>query len=241
MAADLFDEAGVLYRNLGDRQGLGRTMTYRAMQDPYVGDEEAAQASLRASIEVLREVDDRWGLALAGSNLGAATRRLGDLYEADRLLEEYVALARQTGDRYLLGSALPKWARVVLARGDLDRAEAFSQEALGLFRSLNDGWWTARCLHLLTIMAVKRGDHPRAARLHGGAEHLLQIADARFIPTDAAESVQMAEGLRAHLGEAGFEAAHAEGRSATLEQLARYAMDTTADLLGPAPSSPPRR
>ena len=115
------------------------------------------------------------------------------------------------------------------------------REALGLFRSLNDGWWTARCLHLLTSLAVERGDCLRAARLLGAAEQLLDSAGARFVPTDAAESSQLADTMRGQLGSGPFEAARAEGRAAALEQIVRYALDTAADRLPPPESTPPDR
>lgn len=152
----------------------------------------------------------------------------------------YVALARETGDRYLLESALPKWVHVAIARGVPEQAEGYVQEALGLFRAFNDGWWTARCLNLLTVMAAERGDHLRAARLLGAAEHLLHLSGARLVPTDEARSARMSAMLGAQLGEERFEAARAEGRTATLEQVIQYAMDTAAEQLELTGATPPQ-
>ena len=84
---------------------------------------------------------------------------------------------------------------------------------------------------------ARRGDHLRAARLLAAAEHLLHLSGARLVPTDEARSERMSATLRAQLGEGPFQAARAEGRDATLDEIVRYAMDTTAEHLSDAAGS----
>jgi len=65
------------------------------------------------------------------------------------------------------------------------------------------------------------------------------LTGAQFVPADVARSNRTSETPRAQLGAARFEAAHAEGWSAGLERIVRYAMDTAAEQVESPLGSPP--
>jgi non-specific serine/threonine protein kinase len=239
------------YRALGDARSLGRALAYQAIQDGLREDFVSERLRCEESLALLRQTDDIWGQALAGSNLAMVSAYESDLKTADRLMIEFEGLARQAGDRYLLGSVRSKVGRVALLLGERERSERAYREALTLFGELRDSWWTGRCLHSLGVVAAERGDYLRAARLLGTAEARLDAVTGQLSRLEAGRHAPGRTQGRAALGSERFDEGMAEGRAMRTDEATAYALqvtsappgstDATADAASPSVSILTRR
>ena len=75
-----------------------------------------------------------------------------------------------------------------------------------------------QALEVLATLAASRGDHARAARLYGAAEAMRDEIGTTVLPYDVADQERGVMSAREALGEEGFAAAWAEGRTMTPEQ-----------------------
>jgi predicted ATPase len=96
------------------------------------------------SVEINRELNDRWGIAVGLNAMAIHALDRGDTVAAGRLFEENRALWTELGDRAALARSLSNLANVVQAQGDGARANSLREQSLTIFRELGDragvGW-----------------------------------------------------------------------------------------------------
>ena len=92
---------------------------------------------------------------------------------------------------------------------------------------------SAYCIQGLADVAGARGGSPRAARLLGAAETLLETTGLPiYVTTDHDLHQRVASAAREQLGDQAWTAAHDEGRALTFEQAVKYALEHTNDAEG---------
>ncbi|MCC7372685.1 MAG: tetratricopeptide repeat protein [Chloroflexi bacterium] len=229
----LLDQGYELALSLGDRMTAGRSLSYRGIIETYFYetdrlDRDAAWRTSDVSAQLLEATTDRWGQALAVSQLGAHARRVGAFDEAERLLLRASAMARDIGERYLLGSCVPKLGNLYYDVQRYDDAEPLFLEALAAFRELREDWWTARCLQYLALTAGGRQEYLRAALLIGCADAILERGASRRNPREESHYLRLRGELVQELGEATFDDAYARGRQTVLDEMLRYVHEERA-------------
>jgi len=101
------------------------------------GDYARTKSLEEQSLQVFRELGNRWGTCEALNSLSWALTELGNLQQAQVLLEESLGLARQAGDTNEIASALNKLGDVAMARKDYDQAEMFFKDSYALYSEIN--------------------------------------------------------------------------------------------------------
>jgi hypothetical protein len=94
---------------------------------------------------------------------------------------------------------------------------------MSLFEQLGDRKAVAMCLRGFAEVANMRSQFKRAARLVG-AEDMLYESVGAFSNFEKARYEQLVAGIRAQLGETGWQVAWAEGQAMSLEQAINYAL-----------------
>ncbi len=188
------------------------------------------------ALALLRELGDPSNLAVMLNDEGWRAYLAGDGARALLLLEESLALFRQVGDSTArLVYTLESLAWVLLDHDDYARARALLTEGLLLAQHYGDKSQQMWALEGLACLAARSGmaqggplkGAQRAARLFGAAEALRETCGQ--LPTPAERSIHeryVAMG-RAHMDEAAWQAAWAEGRAMTPEQAIAYALEDT--------------
>jgi class 3 adenylate cyclase/tetratricopeptide (TPR) repeat protein len=131
----------------------------------WLGDYSAARAALDRAIELGREVDDPFALAIALRFLGDIVINVeGDVDKAEPLLEESIAQADRLGDEarpWALARALLFAGWVPWTRDDNEKAERIWRRALEV-ADPDDGWARVRALNSLSINQTggRRGGGP---------------------------------------------------------------------------------
>jgi predicted ATPase/class 3 adenylate cyclase len=222
--AAALEESVTLFREVGNRRGTARSLTYLGVATQYLDDPATALSFHQESARISREIGDRWVLAFASSQLGSLALAGGDPASARAYREESVAIFREVGDRFGRGMVLIGLGQLMRADGDLARAATLYREALDDLSQLGDRWLVARALAGLAGLACLAGSHADAARLLGAVDALREATATSEIPTIRPDLDRDLADVRAALGEQAFAEAWAEGHAMTLEQAVEYAL-----------------
>jgi predicted ATPase/two-component SAPR family response regulator len=224
------EESVEIYREVGDRRGLGRTLGFLSLLMTHQGDLARARSLGEESVEILRQEEDRWGLAVALTNRGVLAEAEADYALANSLFEESVVIFPELGDKWFLSIPLRHLGIVASRQGDYARAEKLYKESLAALRELDEKWLTSLCLEELAGVACARGHYLRATRLWGAEETLREAIGASVRVLYRDDYDRGVEAAHAGLGDEAFEVAWAEGRAMTLEEALAYALDEPAVL-----------
>jgi len=127
------------------------------------GDYAAADALIRESLEISRQLDNAQGAAICLNALAVSARDRGDIPNARSLFEESLTVWREVGDPKAVASAVSNLANVVKLQGDNTRARSLYAECLSIFSGLGDRTGVAWSMNYQGDVARDQGD-PAAAR-----------------------------------------------------------------------------
>jgi predicted ATPase len=145
----------VLWRALGDRQGLAFALFHAGVADVMAVHLPRARGALTEALALFRAQDDAWGIALATSYLGTAWAvEPGREEDARPLLLEGRARFSALGDAWGLTVSSHYLGSIALRTGDLDTAAELTLEMLGNAREVGDKYRIARNLHQLAEIDI---------------------------------------------------------------------------------------
>ncbi|MSP12042.1 MAG: tetratricopeptide repeat protein [Chloroflexi bacterium] len=221
----LAEESLALFREIGDKKDSAIPISRLGFLDVLQGNYPSARAHFMERLAIEREMGNRINIATSLSLMGQVTLRQGDYGQAAGFIEEGLALNRELGRKWNICISLTWLGEVARAQGDYHRAEALLAESLGLAREIGDKPEMVHGLRVMAGIGVAQGKVARAARLLGAAEISFETARGlqAYFPSITYE--QDLAAARAHLGDAAFEAAWAEGLAMTVEQAVTYALD----------------
>lgn len=158
----------------------------------------------------------------------------GDAEGATRLLAEAVTAARALGNEFGLATSLNTLATARQVAGDDAEAAALLGESLAVSFPLRLGWTLGYAVPELAGVAARSGRPVAAAHLFGAAATLgdTTSVDPHYPPSRAGAESGLAV-ARTQLGSDEFTAAWDAGRTATQEEVARFAADVVADITSP--------
>jgi tetratricopeptide (TPR) repeat protein len=233
-AAALYEESLVIFRELGNRIGIARSLRNLGLVAHHQGDLASAAALHEEALALRRELGDRYGVAQSLSNLGLVAYAQGNLARAATLLGEGMALTRELDFKQLTAVVLANLGTVALARGDWLQAAAAHTEGLILARDHCVRLLVAAGLEGLARVALTPGNP--AGDPHRAAQLLAAAATARItlgmpLPPDEQAGVEAARAATlAALGEETFAAAWAEGQALRMEDAVALALETKPDV-----------
>jgi non-specific serine/threonine protein kinase len=216
LAKDQFTRALNIYRALGDRYGMAWALAlvgYTMHKDA-----EKALALVEESVALMRELDDRPGLAQALNIVGEIARSSGDDERARRVYEECLALSRETGETRRIAYMFANLAMIAQHHGDHAQARNLLIQAIQMEHAMNVRPDIASHLMLFAGTISELGDPVRAAYLLGATAAALERMGAFPQPSDRHEIDRVILAVRKQLDDATFEAAWDDGRKITLEQ-----------------------
>jgi ATP/maltotriose-dependent transcriptional regulator MalT len=217
--AALLDESLSVWRQLGERWSLAKTLELRGILAHDQGEWVAASTFHEESLSILREIGDLSGAAGILGELGALACEQGDYARAVTLLRQALTMRRALGDRSGQAQTLANLGRVAYAQGDVARAVDLYRQSLRVYGELGHVWGPIVCLEGLAVTAISGGHAERAAVLYGAASSLRDRLGGPLPPLfERAGHNRLAAVSRERLGEEAFAAAWAEGRAMSLEE-----------------------
>jgi predicted ATPase/DNA-binding winged helix-turn-helix (wHTH) protein len=127
------------------------------------GDYAAADALIRESLEIARQLGDAQGAGVSLNALAVSARDQGDIQGARLLFEESLTVWREVGDPKAVASVVSNLANIVKLQGDNTRARSLYAECLSIFSGLGDRTGVAWSMNYQGDVARDQGD-PAAAR-----------------------------------------------------------------------------
>jgi tetratricopeptide (TPR) repeat protein len=146
----------------------------------FCGDFPQAQALLAQSLVGFQKLGDRWGTAMALSELGEVEEANGGWDLATANFTAALEYSQALSDRLSVAYSLQRLGRVAWMRGDLTQARALLAESLAVFRRYGDQAGVAYSTWAAAALATTGGLMPLAARLFGAADQLsaaISLAD----------------------------------------------------------------
>ena len=173
-ARSLNSEALGLYRTLGDRLGVARSLTHLGIAAIDEGRHDEARGFYGEAIEIFRELGDGRRLAKTLNNLGVVAMRQGDYPVALECYQESLVLGRNTEDRDGVSLTLVNLGLVATRLGRLAAARQYLSEVLALIADLGAQRVGTAALETAGELLLELDRADLAARLLGAAEALRQ-------------------------------------------------------------------
>ena len=130
------------------------------------GEYDRAEALLRRSLVLRRELADAPGVAAALYELALVVTDRGQHSEARALAEQALAGWRALDDTWGMAAALNLLGELKRAAGDLQSARGMYEESRRLFEAVQDRRGVAIATHNLAVVAGELGDPESATALH---------------------------------------------------------------------------
>ena len=163
-AESLCEESLTVYRELGDKRGIGQALQRLGQIARTKGDFAAARELMEEAFTLYREVGNAWYTAQAIFQLGLLEEQQGAYASARIRFEESLALYRQVGDKQRMVNSLYWLALMLLYEGNAPTAAGLLEEGLVQAREVGYKVGQADCLRGLCEGALSQGDLAAAGR-----------------------------------------------------------------------------
>jgi ATP/maltotriose-dependent transcriptional regulator MalT len=172
LRGDLTEGANWLDRVLGLAESgpvppslFARTLNVAGLVAQYQGNLGRALAFCQRGVRLLRETDDRPGLAEGLQALANATMRGGQFEAAQALFQESLTLCREQGDDWGVAHALVYAGLIAFMQGDFAGARPSIEAGLALQRSVGDPQAIAQATQALGWTLISLDQLPAALAL----------------------------------------------------------------------------
>jgi predicted ATPase/DNA-binding NarL/FixJ family response regulator len=228
-ATELFEEALVAYREVGDERGIARALNALANCQFDAGNTGRAEDLVREAVEAFRRLDDRFGSAVSTALLARVVLASGDTAQARSLYAEALEIFRDIGNDGWSAYTIECLGFVGLIAEDADAARSAYEEALSIARAMSDEWRIAACLMGFAELARRAGQSRRAVQLFAAAARTREALAIALRPATEVIHDGWVAAARASLTEAVFVEASARGHRLSLDEAVAVALRGTDD------------
>ena len=222
-AMALVEEVVAIARGVGDRRSIVRGLNQLGILAFYFEDYTRGVTLLEEALPISREFGRR-SAAEPLATLGEFRFRQGDLAAARAHLTEALEAFREFGDKRGIRQVLHQIGLVSLAEGDIGTARMQLREAFAMHQEAGDRLDIGEALSFFAELSLASANPMTAARLWGCAQRLREETKANTLD-DSRRKAQVAAARRALQDDAAFDRAWEEGRSWTLDEAIRHAME----------------
>ncbi|HEY8598811.1 MAG TPA: helix-turn-helix domain-containing protein [Thermomicrobiales bacterium] len=219
-----FAEGEVLFRTLGDRNGLGMILDSMADIAYVERDYPRARALQQENLALRQAIDDQWGIAMATMGLSLIALGEGAITQARLLIEESLALCRAVGDPRGIAYMLLQLGWVAMDEAAVERVIPIFAESLALFDRAGIVVGIIDCLEGLACAAGLCAEPLLSAQLSGAAAALRETLHISATPNAAMYDRHLAL-VRAQVADEAWSAARMAGRSLKQDQAIALALN----------------
>lgn len=226
-ARECYEQGLAIAREIGDRRTIVSGLHCLGLLARDRGDVAEAQALFEEGLAVAREMGN-WSPVALLQELGNVRQQRGYLLEARELFMEALAAERRFGNKPGFAAVLTRLGDVSHELGDVAAAKGHFKEALVIQHAMNSKG-LANTLEAFASLCATVIDPCCAARLFGRVELLREelIGSSPVFSFELHQSERWVAAARLKLHDDGaFDRAWSEGRSMTLAEAVRYALET---------------
>ncbi|MDJ0389595.1 tetratricopeptide repeat protein [Roseomonas sp. E05] len=166
-AEKLLEDAGTLWRNLGDAEGRAWALSHLGLVKQWLGEPDLGVELLEESLALRLPSGDRRAIARSLFNLAVAEDFRRNYGRAAELYQQTLDVQEELGDIWGTGRVLGYMAKVVLRAGDPARAQDLCQKAFTLSSQVADQWGIGLAQAGMGGVALARGEYGTAAEMMG--------------------------------------------------------------------------
>ncbi|HEU0003519.1 MAG TPA: protein kinase [Ktedonobacteraceae bacterium] len=193
-------ESLLLFRELGDQQGIALSLFLLSVVPWMKGDKVAARSRAEEALAVFREMGDRERIAWSLANVGLLDMQEEKYASARAHFEEGLAVHRKSGDKRGTATLLLRLAQLLFtSQGDQAVLHALLDEGLALYNELGEKEGIANIYALSGQIAFSQGDTAIARlRLEESIQLYREIGQRRVLGESLAmlARVAIAQGER---------------------------------------------
>lgn len=213
-----------IYRELGDRRGIGRAQVRVGEATEWRGDFDSARECYTRGLAIATEVHDASLIAQVFRHLGRLAMKKGDHAEARTYLEKSISGFERLGDQAPINFAYGYLGLNAVDSGDFAAARSHLEDALAIARALDFTIGVATPLMYFAALAAAQSRAVDALHLAGASEALAESAGAVPIRLTRPVVERWLEQSRRELGPKRSATCLAEGRAMTQERAIEYAL-----------------
>ena len=223
-AAAYWEATTAYWQGRNEPRRAAATLNNLGILERRQGDLDAAQRRFLECLALYRQGGDTQKAASVLNNLGLTAQDRGDLDESRRWLEESLSLQQALGNVRGIAMALHGLGATAQKCGRFAEAQAFLAESLTLFTRMEDTGGILHCLRSLVETWLALGLPEPASVAWGALTAMYQAGEITPLPGEAEAQASVEQALRAALGPARFDAAHARGAVLPPMQAAEHAL-----------------
>ncbi len=164
-AEPLYNDSLEIWRELGDKLGIGQALGPLASCALNRHDYARAEGLFNESLALFREVGNEREIAGALWNLSEVAIFRGAYASAQALAEESLALYSELEDKHGIATALRALSVAVHNQGNVAQARTASEQSVEIFREISDRGCMGITLSVLARQVYEQGNLQRAAEL----------------------------------------------------------------------------
>jgi non-specific serine/threonine protein kinase len=214
-----FEQSLPLLSGEADTSQRARTLTSLALSVFHSGDLERAMMLCTEGLALHQQLGDQRGVAAALANIGLIWQARGDEQRATALWEESLAVRQQIGDQGGAAHVLGLLAGVAVRQGAYARASELYRESLTLRQQNADQEGVAPILEGLAALSAAVGQLLPAVQFAAAADVMRAAIGKPLSAQERTAHDRTLAALHAHLSEAAFAQAWAEGQRLPLNQV----------------------
>ncbi|ACC84955.1 Tetratricopeptide TPR_2 repeat protein (plasmid) [Nostoc punctiforme PCC 73102] len=161
-ALQFFQQALVIYQEIGDRNGEALSLNYIAIVERALGDYTQALNFYKQALNIFRELGDRLNEGTALNNIGKVYEGLGQYPQALEFYQQALVIRRQVGDRSGEGFTLAELGYINTSLGQYPQALNFLQQSLDIFRQIGNQKQEALTLNGIGVYYRTIDQYPKA-------------------------------------------------------------------------------
>jgi tetratricopeptide (TPR) repeat protein len=171
VAQQLLRESLSIFRDLGDQEGMMRSLIALGYVTWVLGEYETAKQLHEESLALCRDTGNQAGIAHSLEFLAQAVFGLAEYEKAKQLWYEGLAIHKEIGNLRGVVGVLADLGEAALVLGEYEEAARLAQQSLALHKKLDDRFGIAWSLRVLGNAACGLGD------LEGARKHLCQALE----------------------------------------------------------------
>jgi CHAT domain-containing protein/Tfp pilus assembly protein PilF len=165
-AIDLYEQALIVYREIGDRHGEAASLNNLGVCYKAVAEYERAIDYYEQSLAISQEIGDRRGASNSLNNLGVCYRALAEYERAIDYYEQSLAIQKEIGNRRGEAASLDNLGICYWYLAKYRRAGAYHEQSLPIFQEIDDRRGEAYSLDNLGSCYWSLAEYEKAIAYH---------------------------------------------------------------------------
>jgi predicted ATPase/DNA-binding CsgD family transcriptional regulator len=195
----LCEESLVIFRELGDIQGIAHSLHYLGWAAREKGNLTVAAPLVEEALALRRKLGHKEDIAWSLLQLGILNCLQGEYVRADALFKESLALSREIDRPHVIGWSLYRLAEArFLSQGELATVHSLLEESLPLFKTVGEKSGMICSLYLSGRLALSQGDALTARSL---AEQGLALSRETGDRWSTGQLLSLLGGVATHQGD----------------------------------------